>query len=109
MRDLIAATVYLETAGSTINWPSLDDLNNWAGLSNYNPALMDDLHTGVSDLQYTTNQNQAELEKLMVLMRAVVKQMNLGVTVDSIHFDHRAVPPPSPPTPADQEDDVISE
>ena len=107
MRDLIAATVYLETAGSTINWPSLDDLNNWAGLSNYNPALMDDLQTGVSDLQYTTNQNQAELEKLMVLMRAVVKQMNLGVTVDSIH--HRAVPPPSPPTTADQEDDVISE
>ena len=109
MRDLIAATVYLETAGSTINWPSLDDLNNWAGLSNYNPALMDDLQTGVSDLQYTTNQNQAELEKLMLLMRAVVKKMNLGVTVDSIHFDHQAVPPPSPPETTDQEDDVISE
>ena len=109
MRDLIAATVYLETAGSTITWPSLDDLNNWAGLSNYNPALMDDLQIGVSDLQYTTNQNQAELEKLMVLMRAVVKKMHLGVTVDSIHFDHQAVPPPSPPNPTDQEDDVISE
>ena len=111
MRDLTAATAYLETAGETIPWPSLEDLNNWAGLNNYNPALMDDLQIGVNDLQISVNNNQAELEKLIVLMRAVVKKLHLGVTVEGMALlDHEGVPLPSPLQPIDPlEDDVISD
>ena len=103
MRDLTAATAYLETAGETIPWPSLEDLNNWAGLNNYNPALMDDLQIGV-------NNNQVELEKLIVLMRTVVKKLHEGVTVEGLALlDHEGVALPSPLQPLDPLEDVVSD
>ena len=103
MRDLTAATAYLETAGETIPWPSLEDLNNWAGLNNYNPALMDDLQIGV-------NNNQVELEKMAVLMRAVVKKLHEGVTVEGLALlDHEGVALPSPLQPLDPLEDVVSD
>ena len=87
MRDLTAATAYLETAHETIPWPTIRELENWAGVSSVEHALMDDLQTSVTN-------NQIELEKMSVLMRALVKKMQQGVVpepTDHVTLDHEGV------------------
>ena len=98
MRDLTAATAYLETVNETIPWPSIRELENWAGVSSVEHALMDDLQTSVTN-------NQIELEKMSVLMRALVKKMQQGVVpepTDHVTLDHEGVELP----PLD--DDLVS-
>ena len=94
MRDLTAATAYLETAHETIPWPTTRELENWAGVSSIEHALMDDIQTSVTN-------NQIELEKMSVLMRALVKKMHQGVVPDNVILDHEGVE--LPPL-----DDVVS-
>ena len=87
MRDLTAATAYLETAPETIPWPTSSELDRWAGMTNtrIDIELLDDIQSSVT-------KNQIELEKMAVLMRALLKKMQQG---DVTPID--AVPDPTAP------------
>ena len=71
MRDLSSAAAYLVTASDPIPLPTIQDLGNWAGISS-NRAQMELL----SDIQGTVVTNQISMEKMNVMMRAMLKKMN---------------------------------
>ena len=104
MRDLTAAAAYLETAPDTIPWPTPSELENWAGMTS-----MERQTELIDDIQSSVTTNQIELEKMSVLMRALLKKMQQG---DATPID--AVPEPTAPATDHEgvelppEDDVIS-
>ena len=55
MRDLTAATAYLETAPETIPWPTLAELDSWTGMTNtrLDMELLDDIQSSVIKNQIT--------------------------------------------------------
>ena len=104
MRDLTAAAAYLETASDPIPWPTPSELENWAGITS-----MERQTELIDDIQSSVTTNQIELEKMSVLMRALLKKMQQG---DATPID--AVPEPTAPATDHEgvelppEDDVIS-
>ena len=104
LRDLTAAAAYLETASDPVPWPTSQDLESWAGMTNtsIDIALLDDIQSSV-------NNNQTELEKMGVLMRALLKKMQQGGATPT-----NVAPEPTAPAKDREdvdlppEDDVIS-
>ena len=104
LRDLTAAAAYLETASDPVPWPTPQELESWAGMTNtsIDIELLDDIQSSVT-------KNQIELEKMAVIMRALLKKMQQG---DATPTDVA----PEPIVPAKDhegvelppEDDVIS-
>ena len=104
MRDLTAAAAYLETASDPIPWPTPSELENWAGMTS-----MERQTELIDDIQSSVTTNQIELEKMAVLLRALLKKMQPG---DAPPTD--AAPEPTVPAKDHEDaelppdDDVVS-
>ena len=104
LRDLTSAAAYLETSSDPIPWPSILELENWAGITSI--GLQTEL---IDDIQSSVTANQIELEKMSVILRALLKTMQQGdapqtaaapaPTVPAGNYEDTELPP---------EDDVIS-
>ena len=69
LRDLTSAAAYLETSSDPIPWPTPLELENWAGITSieHQAELIDDIQSSVT-------KNQIELEKMSVILRALLMQ-----------------------------------
>ena len=110
LRDLTSAAAYLETASDPIPWPTILELENWAGITSI--ALQTEL---INDIQSSVTANQIDIEKMSVILRALLKKMQQGDALQSCHPDKTtAAPEPTVPTGNNEttelppEDDVIS-
>ena len=110
LRDLTSAAAYLETASDPIPWPSILELENWAGITSI--GLQTEL---INDIQSSVTANQIDIEKMSVILRALLKKMPQGDAIQSCHPDKTtAAPEPTVPTGNNEttelppEDDVIS-
>ena len=104
LRDLTSAAAYLETSSDPIPWPSILELENWAGITSI--GLQTEL---LDDIQSSVTANQTEIEKMFVMLRALLKTMQQGDAPQTA-----AAPEPTVPagnnetTELPPEDDVIS-
>ena len=71
MKDLSSAAAHLVTASDPIPWPTIRDLENWTGIRSQ-AAQMELL----SDVQGTVVTNQINMEKMAVIMRAMLKKIH---------------------------------
>ena len=71
LRDLTSAAAYLETASDPFPLPTILDLENWAGITNIEAQteLLNDIQSGVTT-------NQINIEKMAVILRALLKKMH---------------------------------
>ena len=94
LRDLTSAAAYLETASNPIPWPTPLEQENWAGMTSieHQAELIDDIQSSVT-------KNQIELEKMSVILRALLKKMQ---QVDAPPTDAA----PEPTVPAEDHEDA---
>ena len=88
LRDLTSAAAHLVTASDPIPLPTILDLGNWAGISS-NEAQTELL----GDIQACVVTNQINIEKMAVIMRALLKKMHQA---DSLQLcpPHKAIAAP---------------
>ena len=110
LRDLTSAAAYLVTASDPIPLPTILDLENWAGI-NSNEAQTELL----GDIQSCVVTNQINIEKMAVILRALLKKMHQADTLQ-LCPPHKAIAAPEQTVPAGKngtselpsEDDLIS-
>ena len=76
LHDLTSAAAYLVTASDPIPLPTILDLENWAGITN--TEAQTEL---LGDIQSCVITNQINIEKMAVIMRALLKKMHQADTL----------------------------